>query len=122
MFTLLCLVRKIQVFAKFHVFANAMIVITVLVVIAYGIKEIGEDDVKTPVPAINQFGSAIGFSAYSFEGIGLILPVEEITQDKKVYKKIVMLVVFTCCVVYLGFGYFCVQAWESKINTPLITD
>ena len=99
-----------------------MIVITVLVVIGYGFKEIGEHKVLTPVPAINQFGSAIGFSAYSFEGIGLILPVEEITADKAVYKKIVMLVIFTCCTLYLVFGYFCVQAWESQIDTPLITD
>lgn len=57
-----------------------MIVITVLVVIGYGFAELGtNEDSKTTVPMINQFGSAIGFSAYSFEGIGLILPIEEIT-------------------------------------------
>ena len=35
---------------------------------------------------------------------------------------IVAAVIFTCCSVYVVFGYFCVQAWEHSINTPLITD
>lgn len=91
-----------------------MIVITVIVVIYYGILEFPLDkDKKEPVKLIYQFGSAIGFSAYSFEGIGLILPVQEITEDKAVYKKIVMLVIFTCCSIYLFFGYFCTAAWEN---------
>lgn len=101
-----------------------MIAITILSVFIYGFIEIGNgtSDVVPKVPFSNVPGTAIGFSAYSYEGIGLVLPVQDITADPKIYKKIVVYVVITVCIVYLTFGWFCVQAWESNINSPLITD
>ena len=52
-----------------------MIVITTLVCIGYGCAQFGNGKPKAPVPWIDQYTAAIGFSAYAFEGIGLILPV-----------------------------------------------
>lgn len=68
------------------------------------------------------YTDAIGFSVYAFEGIGLILPVREIVENDKDYRKIVSAVILTCAILYIGFGYFCIIAWEEGINTPLITD
>jgi solute carrier family 36 (proton-coupled amino acid transporter) len=78
--------------------------------------------VKKPVPWFDQYTAAIGFSAYAFEGIGLILPVQEIVEDQKGFKKIVIYVICSCCVIYCSFGLICVSAWQENITTPLITD
>jgi len=56
-----------------------MIIITAFTCIVYGClvynKEIVDGKVKHDVPWLGQYTAAIGFSAYAFEGIGLILPV-----------------------------------------------
>ena len=52
-----------------------MIVITAIVCIVYAFIALNNGEVKKPVPWIDQYTAAIGFSAYAFEGIGLILPV-----------------------------------------------
>ena len=76
------------------------------------------------MPFINTqtFTDAIGFSVYAFEGIGMILPVQEITANPAGYKSIVIGVILTVCTVYVSFGYFCVVAWGQEMTTPLITD
>ena len=46
----------------------------------------------------------IGFAIYSYEGIGIVLPVWQITKDKKNYFKILVLVFFTVVIFYILFG------------------
>lgn len=43
LFTLLCFVRKIEIFASTHTFADLMIVLTMLTVVIYGCKEIKQN-------------------------------------------------------------------------------
>jgi amino acid permease len=52
LFTLLCYVRKIEVFAATHVFADSMIVLTVIVVVIYAALKIEKDGVQK-IPFIN---------------------------------------------------------------------
>lgn len=54
----------------------------------------------------NLWPDAIGFSVYAFEGIGIILPVYEITANKKDYHRILTYVVYFICFIYVGFGEF----------------
>lgn len=58
------------------------------------------------MPLINtaSFTDAIGFSVYSFEGIGIILPVMDITSDPKNYYKIVITVILSVIGIYIVFG------------------
>jgi amino acid permease len=45
-FTLLCFVRKIEVFAPTHMFANVMIILTVVIVVVYGVVALGKNGTK----------------------------------------------------------------------------
>lgn len=79
MFTLLCYVRKIEKFAVTHIFADVMILVTIIIVIVYGvinIKNDGGNHINT-IYAFNPdtWASAIGFSVFSYEGIGTVLPI-----------------------------------------------
>ena len=113
LFSFLCFVRKIEVFAATHLFADAMIMLAIIIIVSFGGIKISNDGLKNDVDFINQrtFTDAIGFSVYAFEGIGMILPVQEITANPAGYKSIVIGVIITVCAVYVSFGYFCVIAW-----------
>ena len=107
-FTLLCYVRKIEIFASTHVFADLMIVVALVTIIVYGsIKMVndGETQIDT-IPFMNYktYSDAIGFSVYAFEGIGIILPVQDITANPDGYYKIVIAVITTVALIYVMFG------------------
>ena len=80
-FCLLCFFRKIEIFAATSTFANVMIFITLLYVIVEGANHIAEFDHgdfvigKGTPPIASTFGQAIGFAVYSYEGIGVVLPI-----------------------------------------------
>ena len=126
LFSALCFVRKIQVFSAFHVFSDIMILMTVLVVVGFGISDWDKDrDLKTiGVDPINKstWTEAIGFSIYAFEGIGMVLPIQDITKNPESYWKIVVAVIVSVGVLFITFGVFTSFAWGNKQTTPLITD
>jgi proton-coupled amino acid transporter len=77
LFALLCFVRKIEVFAITHVFADLMILLALIILVYYGCLNLEKKGRNTGVPFFNEktYTDAIGFSVYAFEGIGMILPV-----------------------------------------------
>ncbi len=46
----------------------------------------------------------IGFAVYSYEGVGVVLPIMEITEKPELYPKILMAVMLTVFISYVGFG------------------
>jgi proton-coupled amino acid transporter len=91
----LVLVRKIQAFAKFHVFGDVMVGLLVVVSITYATASVvnngftgGDYNTLMPEPELSWFNpkewpNCIGFAVYSFEGIGVILPIQDITANKE---------------------------------------
>lgn len=125
MFTLLCLVRKIEKFAVTHIFADVMIFVTCLIVIVYGIINLKDEGNRIDtIYAINPetWSASIGFSVFSYEGIGTVLPIYEITKNPHLFRKIIVLTIAFACSIFLVFGNFCCCAWGDELKTPLITD
>ena len=60
---------------------------------------------------------------YAFEGIGVILPIREITEKKEDYLKIFTLVVGSIGIFYLFFSEFMIFGYGAdKVQYPLITE
>lgn len=81
----LCFVRRIEVFASTHVFADAMIAITIITIIVYSIKkDVSDGNHFDDLVALNTetWPDTIGFAVYAYEGIGVILPVMDITANE----------------------------------------
>jgi len=124
-FTLLCLVRKIEKFAATHIFADAMILITLIVVISFATVNLRQTGSRLDtVYAFNPvtWSSSIGFAVYAYEGIGMILPVQDITAKPEQYTYVVISVISVTCAIYIFFGLFCNISWGDQLTTPLITD
>lgn len=81
-FVPLCFVRKISKFAAFHVFADVMIFCTLISVMIYASISLSKEGNQIDtVKGVNWnlFPDSIGFAVYAFEGIGVILPIMDIT-------------------------------------------
>ena len=95
-----------------------MIVVTLLTCIVYGGINIHDEGSQlSTVPFIQSatFTDAIGFSVYAYEGIGLVMPVQDITKDPANYHRIVFAVVVTCALLYIIFGLICVVSWGEEL-------
>jgi len=124
-FGFLVFVRRIEIFASTHIFADILIAVTVIVIMIYGAMKLKDrGSMLSTVPFFNtvSYADAIGFSVYGYEGIGMIMPVQDITANPESYHKIVYAVIGVTCTMFVVFGQFCVVAWGSDMVTPLITD
>ena len=60
---------------------------------------------------------------YAFEGIGVILPIMEVTEKPEIYMKILILTCLGIALMYIGFSEFCIFSYGANTLTkPLITD
>lgn len=108
-FVPLVYVRKIEKFSIFHIFADFTIFATVVILIVYAGIFIGDERREgTDFKAINTstFASFIGMAVYSFEGIGIVIPVMEIAKNQNDFPKIVFAVISLLAGLYIFFGFF----------------
>lgn len=106
-YTPLCWVRKIETLAPTHVFADIMILFTIITVLVYTFIKLDHEGGFQPVVPVNTktFLDAIGSMVYSYEGVGVILPVYEVAENPEKVKKILGYVLTTVLAIYLFFGF-----------------
>ena len=63
----------------------------------------------------------IGSAVYSYEGIGVVLPLLEVTQKPEMYSRILLYVLLTVMILYVGFGEYCLFIYGEDLKLPLIT-
>jgi proton-coupled amino acid transporter len=116
-YTPLCYVRKIEKFSYFHIFADVVIFFTVCCIIGYTISYGLEHGIGEGVVFINtsSFLDIIGFAVYSYEGVGIMLPVRDITLHKEDYKKVLICVMTTTFLSYTLFGVFCYIIYGTSV-------
>ena len=121
----LVMVRKIEVFAVTHLFGDILIIVTLIVIFGYAGSDLSKKGVQMDgiKPVDNLWADAIGFSVYTYEGIGVILPIQEVTADKSQYYKLLCITVTFIAILYIVFGEFTLLAWGStpSFDEPLIT-
>ncbi|KAJ7953233.1 Amino acid transporter [Quillaja saponaria] len=79
-------------------------------------------------PALEAFGGfsvlfyGLGVSVYSFEGIGMILPLESEAKDKETFGKILALCMTFIALIYGGFGALGYFAFGNETNDIITTN
>jgi len=58
---------------------------------------------------------------FSFEGIGVVIPILEVTREPEKFTTVLVLVMITVLVLYTGFGEYNYFVYGDKIIDPLIT-
>ena len=104
-----------------------MICLTLVSVITAGVlalKKNGSQLVKPDLAFINMssFAGSIGFSVYAFEGIGIILPIQDIAADQGSFRCMVFATIISTASLYIFFGNYSLNAFgvENK-DKALVT-
>jgi proton-coupled amino acid transporter len=114
-------------FAFTHALADILIFTTAIMIIVFSIMHVVDNDGKwgEGIEIINEstWLTIIGSAIYSYEGIGTIIPILEVTENPKQFPKIVLYVLLTNMLLYTGFGEFCMFVYgKSMTGVPLITE
>lgn len=122
----LCLVRRIEKFAVTYIFADILIFLTAITIIVFATIHIKEKGYQwgVGVDLINEktWLTMIGSAIYSFEGVGVVLPILDVCEDKKKFPKILFAVMMTNVMLYSFFGEYCLFVYGSELEgKPLIT-
>lgn len=77
---------------------------------------------KPALPITKDWAGGFGFAVYSYEGIGIIFPVQDVTKNPETYFRIVAAVIAVTGALYVAFGAYCAIAWEGNISSkPIVT-
>ena len=117
------MVRKIEKFSVTHIFADALILITTIVILVYASIRLSDRGWGSGVMALNTatWLDMIGSAVYSYEGIGVVLPLLEVTQKPEMYSRILLYVLLTVMILYVSFGEYCLFIYGEDLKLPLIT-
>ena len=116
-------VRELQYFSFGYILGCLMIVFTAIVVSTYCVKGIMEDGpMNDGFRAVNpkNFWYMIGFSFYSFEGIGVVMPVMEQTKNPENFSKILTAALITLAVIFTFFATLCYYYFGDNVENIVI--
>ncbi|KAF2204505.1 hypothetical protein GQ43DRAFT_152008 [Delitschia confertaspora ATCC 74209] len=68
------------------------------------------------------FTLTIGSAIFTFEGIGLILPIQSSMRHPQHFRKLLYLVMFIITVVFTSVGFLCYGTFGDRTNTEIITN
>ena len=111
----LVMIRRMEKLAWTHLVSDVLILTVVGAIFVYGGIEIADnDEIIVNDLVTGKFFLAIPFSAFAFEGVAVVLPLREITEDQKGFMKLVSCVVSGICVFYIVFAEYCNFAWGNQ--------
>jgi len=100
---------------------NLLILLAVLYVTVYCFMTIARSDGIAPeIKFINteSYLSALGFSVYCFEGVGIVMPIMQSCEDPHTFKTSLNWAIFILTVIYIIFGSIGYLTWgQGRIES-----
>ncbi|GMM38806.1 Avt4 protein [Saccharomycopsis crataegensis] len=120
-FVPLSLVRNITKLSLSSLIANFFIFIGLAVIVYYTLADLAANG---PAPIANFNSSSwslfIGVAIFAFEGIGLIIPIQESMIEPHKFPKVLFAVIVTVTVLMLVIGSLCYWTYGDATNTVII--
>ena len=124
-------VEDIKKFSFTFLLGNLLILTTIVSVSSYCIwlMSLAADDnnqehhAPEPVPAFipSGFWATVGFAIYSYEGIGIVMPILAKSERPDKFIKCLMCALATLSLIFVAFGEITVFAFGTDLNEPFIT-
>ncbi|ONH68895.1 Vacuolar amino acid transporter 4 [Cyberlindnera fabianii] len=118
----LSFIRNVSKLSLPSLIANFFILAGLLIVLFFTSKEIVENGVKPIEPYINksEFSLFIGTAIFAFEGIGLIIPVQDSMRHPEKFPLVLMLVIITITIIMVSIATIGYLAYGEDIQTVIL--
>ena len=116
-------VRNISSFSFSFLVGNLCIITTVIVVIFYLSYDFNRDGFGPGIIPWNhdKYWSMVGFSCYTYEGIGVVMPIMSNCACPEKFDKILFYALMTLTFIYIVFADFCYLVLGTNIDRTFIT-
>ena len=68
------------------------------------------------------YAVTLGFAIYSFEGIGIVMPVMHACETPEKFHKIFIAAIITLAIFMIAFGEICYFTYGSNLTEPIVTE
>ena len=117
-------VEDIKKFSFTFLVGNLLSLTTIISVSMYCIwLMVAQNGFGPSIPAYNPggFWATVGFAIYSYEGIGIVMPVLAKAQKPESFIRVLIYAIFTLAVIFILFGEITALTFGSNLNEPFIT-
>ncbi|KAI8876038.1 hypothetical protein K501DRAFT_232704 [Backusella circina FSU 941] len=117
----LAMIRKIQRLSVFALIADVFIVVGLTYLFFYDFKELftqGVAQVELWNPTL--FPLFIGTAAFTFEGIGLVIPITESMKEPKKFPQVLKRTLCTITVLFISIGAISYMTFGEKVETIIL--
>ena len=99
-----------------------MILISVITVSSFCIYDISTNGLGTGLVAFdkNTFLDLIGFAVYTYEGIGVVMPIMATCEVPEQFSKILVLAIGTLAILYVAFSELCYLTFGENLTETII--
>ena len=122
--SLLSWVRNIAKFGFVFMFANFLILFSAVMIISYAGVEIYSYGINSDTTAVKLSGiwTMLGFSFYTFEGVGILMPVMQACDCPEKFESIFKRAILTLTGFYISFALICNLAWGRMQGKQIVTE
>ncbi|KAG0301557.1 neutral amino acid transporter [Dissophora globulifera] len=119
------LARNIAKLGFSSLVADLCIIVGLVYLYAYDVKELVNNQ-GSPVPLqlfnSNEFGLFIGTAVFSFEGIGMVIPICSSMAEPKQFPRALTIVLSVVCMLLVSFGSLGYAAYGDNVQTIVLDD
>ncbi|CDK24334.1 unnamed protein product [Kuraishia capsulata CBS 1993] len=115
------LIRNITKLSLAALVSNVFIMFGLVTIVYYSGVHLIENGVQD-VQRFNRdsWSLFIGVAIFAFEGIGLIIPVEQSMKHPEQFPKVLLAVICVCSSLFICIGTLCYSSYGSKVQTVII--
>ncbi|KAF9173663.1 neutral amino acid transporter [Mortierella sp. AD011] len=118
----LVLIRRMSILSLPSMLANLFIIFGIVYLWYYSIHSLA---VNGPGPDIalfnrNDFALFIGTAVFSFEGIGLVIPITESMAEPDKFPRVLAITITVVALIFMSVGALCYSSFGSNIQTIVV--
>jgi len=116
------LIRRIERLGPASLISEAFILFGIVYICYYDIKMVTERGLASDVKAFNpqDFALFIGTAVYSFEGIGLVIPITESMREPNKFPRVLWITLTIVTALFVGVGGLSYAAFGSGVQSIIV--
>ncbi|KAK3805561.1 MAG: transmembrane amino acid transporter protein-domain-containing protein [Benniella sp.] len=118
----LVLIRRMSILSLPSMVANLFIIFGIVYLWYFSIHSLADNGVGPNIALFNKddFALFIGTAVFSFEGIGLVVPITESMAEPEKFPRVLALTITVVALIFMSVGALCYSAFGSNVQTIVI--